>query len=381
MQAIRRVHAILRSLQRGERRGMLPCLTPMLRCALGFACVTFGSESIAVNALAAAGNERRPSKGAAAGAPLAVLKVAAYTNEADGTISASVDYAPPGYALTFSDEFTGNSLNRSKWCTRYVYGGGPALQLPDPACTTSGHGTLDFFNDEKQRYVDYNADGKAMHEVRDGVVMLHATKTRQDGDAPYESAMVRSKALFRADATTSYYITARVRMPDVIGSWPAFWLAPDLKPDGSVAWPPEIDILEGALNGVEDNNRMLHMGAQQQNFGGTGKRGKPRLTYRSSHFEPQYRNYIGQTNIRKVWLEVAVEWTATGICSFLNGVKQSCEDYEWKQNSGQVAPASPILLNLAIGGNWAGRHGIDDGSLPTSFDIDYVRVYRKSRSP
>jgi hypothetical protein len=35
------------------------------------------------------------------------------------------------------------------------------------------------------------------------------------------------------------------------------------------------------------------------------------------------------------------------------------------------------VLNLAIGGKWAGRYGIDDAAFPQEFLIDWVRVYQK----
>ena len=34
-----------------------------------------------------------------------------------------------------------------------------------------------------------------------------------------------------------------------------------------------------------------------------------------------------------------------------------------------------LLLNLALGGSWAGP--VDDGALPESMVVDYVRVYQK----
>jgi hypothetical protein len=34
-------------------------------------------------------------------------------------------------------------------------------------------------------------------------------------------------------------------------------------------------------------------------------------------------------------------------------------------------------LNLAIGGQWAGRYGIDDSAFPQALAIDWVRVYQK----
>jgi hypothetical protein len=36
-----------------------------------------------------------------------------------------------------------------------------------------------------------------------------------------------------------------------------------------------------------------------------------------------------------------------------------------------------LLLNLAIGGNWGGKEGIDDSLFPHKFLIDYVRIYKQ----
>jgi hypothetical protein len=35
-----------------------------------------------------------------------------------------------------------------------------------------------------------------------------------------------------------------------------------------------------------------------------------------------------------------------------------------------------LILNLAVGGAWAGRAGIDDAGFPARLEIDYVRVYQ-----
>lgn len=34
-----------------------------------------------------------------------------------------------------------------------------------------------------------------------------------------------------------------------------------------------------------------------------------------------------------------------------------------------------IILNVAVGGDWAGVDGIDDSVFPQNYTIDYVRVY------
>ena len=36
-----------------------------------------------------------------------------------------------------------------------------------------------------------------------------------------------------------------------------------------------------------------------------------------------------------------------------------------------------LLLNIAIGGDWGGRYGIDHTIFPQQMLIDYVRVYQK----
>jgi beta-glucanase (GH16 family) len=35
-----------------------------------------------------------------------------------------------------------------------------------------------------------------------------------------------------------------------------------------------------------------------------------------------------------------------------------------------------MILNLAIGGDWAGAKGIDDAALPQRLEVDYVRVWQ-----
>jgi hypothetical protein len=290
---------------------------------------------------------------------------------------ASSDYHPTGYSLTFQDEFSGTQLNRSLWCTRLIYGGGPALQVPDSQCASNGTGTLDFLNDEQQRYVDTNRSGQTMHVVSDGVLSLRATRTRtNDSYAQYESAMIRSKRTFVPTTTRSYYLTARVRLPNVRGSWPAFWLLGDRSADGSLNWPPEIDIFEGALNEQDDTAVMLRQGSQSRGGKQTAS-GSQEFTFVSPNYDRTWNNYYSATSLRGVWIEVGMEWTSSGVCYFVNGYKTACENYRWVKDDGGATGAADVILNLAIGGSWAGRYGIDTSKFPTSLDIDYVRVYQK----
>lgn len=291
------------------------------------------------------------------------------------------DKAPAGYELVFADEFSGTALDRSRWCTRYAWSGGNLPRQQDPDCIWVDPNGLDWLNDEQQRYVDVNRQGRALHEVSGGYLHLVATRTGFDIKAPYESAMLRSKEIFRADAQTSYYVTSRMRLPKVVGTWPAFWLIPDRHEDGNSAWPPEIDIMEGALNGEEETETMIHLGAKQQNFGGSGLKGKPPILYAAPEIDTEWTNYHSPTSLRERWVEFAVEWAEKSVCFYVDGKKVLCQSYQWLDNQRRLAPPASIIVSFSVGGNWAGRYGVEDAAFPVSFDIDHVRVYRKTVAP
>ncbi len=290
-------------------------------------------------------------------------------------MTSAPDYSPQGYQLVLFDEFDANSLDRTKWCTRYTWGGGPALQVPDDQCARSdGSGTLDFLNDEQQRFRDFNSLGETMHVVSGGTLKLRATKTGPAGYAPYESAMIRSKLEFKPTSTTSYYITTRLKLPDILGTWPAWWLAAGWGTTNTISWPPEIDILEAPTNNVGQRANTIRQGSQVQGLQTAS--GKMQFTYAAPGYDVQWQNYSPPRTLRGVWLEVGALWTATGVCYFVDGVKTACEDYNWANNAGNSGNAAHVILNLAIGGAWAGASGIEDAKLPTQVEVDHVRVYR-----
>ncbi|WP_170216014.1 glycoside hydrolase family 16 protein [Asanoa ferruginea] len=309
--------------------------------------------------------------------------------------NATADHHLPGYRKTvLRDEFSGTELNRSIWCTRFPYEGGPALEVPDPGCLSADGvaGRLDtlglkFDSDgnqvagqEDQVYRDFNVDGAPMHTVQDGYLSLHATATRPDDPfLKYESAMIRSKKEIEPTAGHSLYLTARVRLPSMQGTWPAFWLAPGFSRFGSANWPPEIDILEGALNVQDDKVNMLHINAINGGVpGGQTADGHSQLTYADPDlYDPQWQNYIAPSSIRDRWTEVGMEWTVDGMCWYVEGTKISCQNYHWQTNEGTQSNPATVMLNLAVGGPWAGRYGVDVASFPTRYDIDHVRIYQQ----
>ena len=275
------------------------------------------------------------------------LKMRSAIDQTEPIASTEGSYVPAGYVLAFNDEFNGTALNRDKWFTRFIYGGG----------------TQDYLNDEQQRYRDNDN-----HRVADGVLSLVARKVANNANGiNYESGMIRS------DWTARYgYYEARVKMPAGRGVWPAFWLNSDVSAAGRLAWPPEIDIFEFVNNGVEDTLNMLHSNVKLS-AGQTAP-----LTYADPAFNTTWSDYIAPFNFNEGWHTVGLEWTATSVTMFVDGKKMYTRSYVWNYADGTLGGPAHILLNFAVGGAWAGRHGIDDSAFPQAFQIDWVRAYQKA---
>lgn len=289
----------------------------------------------------------------AAGARLIVdstsLKMRSAIVQTEAVSFSAGSYVPAGYTLAFNDEFTGGSLKRSKWFTRYIYGGE----------------TQDHLNDEKQRYRDNNN-----HMVTSGVLKLVARKVRSDDPdgVNYESGMIRS------DWTTRYgYFEARVKMPGGRGAWPAFWLTSDVASDGRLSWPPEIDVFEFVNNGVEDRLNMLHSNVVKQTGTTTST-----LLYADPAFSASSTAYYAPFNFNEGWHTVGLEWDPDKVTVFVDGLKLYTRTYQWVYADGTLAGPAHVMLNLAIGGSWAGRYGIDDSAFPQALQIDWVRAYKKN---
>ena len=262
--------------------------------------------------------------------------------------SPSGSFVPAGYTLAFNDEFNGTTLNRAKWHTRMIY----------------NNGTTDRMHDEKQRYRDNDN-----HQVGNGVLSLVARKvsTTDANGINYESGMIRS------DWTSRYgYYEARVRMPAGKGVWPAFWLNSDVSETGRLAWPPEIDIFEFVNNGVEDLPNMLHSNVV------TRDRQPSAISYADPAFNTQYTFWNAPYSFADGYHVIGAEWTPTSVTMYIDGKKIYTRAASWTYDDGTTGGPAHILLNLGIGGAWAGRNGIDDTAFPQALHIDWVRAYRKN---
>lgn len=257
-------------------------------------------------------------------------------------------YVPAGYGLVFNDEFSGSELNRKKWFTRFIY----------------GSETLDRLNDENQRYTDNDN-----HRVSGGVLSLVAKREKlsKPSGINYQSGMIRS------DFTLRYgFFEARVKMPSGLGTWAAFWINSDVSESGRLGHPPEIDFFEFVNNGKDDKVNKIHSAATRTPDGVS-----TRFTYKSRYFIEQHQDYRAPFDFDKGFHTVGVEWTPDDFTLYVDGLKIFTRTVEWRYKDGALAGPAHVLLNLAIGGQWAGRYGIDDAAFPQALAIDWVRVYQK----
>jgi hypothetical protein len=250
-------------------------------------------------------------------------------------------YPPVGYQMVFNDEFQGTALNRRKWHTRMIYAGG----------------TLDHLSGETQRYRD-------THVVSGGILKLPA---KMESDGSVTSAMIRSEWTGRYG-----YFEARVRMPKGIGVFPAFWLNPDVGTDGVLSWPPEIDMFEFVNNGKEDTANMLHSGIVCRN-----PAYPVTLISAQPTWNEQYGYWRAPFDFTDSFHTIGYEWTPGLARLFVDGKHIYARKCPWVRDDGSPGPNAHVILNFALGGSWAGRHGVDTTALSSSFDIAFVRVWQK----
>jgi beta-glucanase (GH16 family) len=275
------------------------------------------------------------------GLALAALAIAAVT----GSNTAWAD----GWKLVFQDEFNQQALDTAAWYTRFIY----------------NNGTLDHFNDEKQRYRD-----NGNHVLKDGILNLIAKAP--DSSGLYPSGMIRSRRTFRYG-----YLEARMKLPPGRGLFPAFWLNSDYDENGKTDWPPEIDIMEFAPNGVTEFTNMVHSNvalSQPNTQGG-------RWYYRDTNFNSQWNFYRAPADMTRDWHTYGMLWDwDNSISMYLDGRLLWSRQYQWRYKDGRTAAPAHILINLAVGGSWAGQGGIDSSAFPASLQVDYVRLCQRAGS-
>jgi beta-glucanase (GH16 family) len=249
---------------------------------------------------------------------------------------------PPGARLVWRDEFNGNRLDRSKWDY-------------DTAYNKRG-----WFNRELQYY---SAGRPENIRVAGGRLVLIARREQLDpkrypdwGGQNYTSAKIVSRG--HASWTYGYY-EIRAKLPCARGTWPAIWMMPTK----SVKWPEEgeIDIMEQV--GAEPNLIYASLHTKLFNHVQKTQRSAQKLLPTSC---TSYHTY------QLDWRPNAITIGFDGRAYLRVRDNQPGGKGAWPFNTSFY-----MILNLAMGGDWAAAKGMDDAALPQRMDVDYVRVWKR----
>lgn len=250
------------------------------------------------------------------------------TSQVSRTTQQTSATAPVGqsagkWALTFQDEFSGTSVNTSKWKNK-----GPTL---------AG-------NKELQKYTPDNLSQK------NGVLDITPEKQTAGGQTKYTSGTLRTDGMF----SQKYgYFEIRAQMPEGQGMWPAFWLRPNY--DSPTRGAKEIDVFE--YIGGKDPNTIHMTNHWGQNYGADHHQKPQKTTLNTA--TSQYHTY-------------GIDWQPDSITWYIDGKPVA------KSTEGVPQEEMFMILNLAIGGKWPGN---PDATTPfgedNAFKVDYVRVYQR----
>lgn len=244
---------------------------------------------------------------------------------------------PAGYLLHWNDEFNGDTLNSKYWNIETWWAGA--------------------YNNELQSYT------KSQNNIilNNGYLYLRAQKETPFN--PNQPGYTSGRITTQDKVEIQYgYWEIKAKLPSGVGTWPAIWML-NSKID-SIPWPysGEIDIMEHV---GYDENRVFFSIHNEELFGdvhGTNQQG----VYYSEEIENDFHIY-------------SVEWNENEIKGFVDGVQYFNISKLSNFNYSQWPYDSPffLIINLAIGGDWGGVQGIDNSIFPSSFIIDYARMFTK----
>jgi beta-glucanase (GH16 family) len=254
--------------------------------------------------------------------------------------------------LLWSDEFNGKkgTLPSSKTWSREIGGGG-------------------WGNSERQFYTD-----KAANASMDGAGRLVITANRISneygdliGDVPGTEDILNrcsecqfTSARMKTARNLSFQygrIEARIKMPQGVGTWPAFWMLGGDLLDG-VPWPEcgEIDIMEFRGDIPDRTTSAIHGPTTPPGSG----LGAAFLSYDS--LSNGYHTY-------------AIEWKKNSITFIVDGrVTGTYSSADTGSRGWVYNQKFFMILNLAMGGTYAGEY-IDPMINQAQLHVDYIRFY------
>ncbi|ANH83422.1 licheninase [Niabella ginsenosidivorans] len=239
-----------------------------------------------------------------------------------------------GWKLVWSDEFNKDGLpDAARW--GYDVGG-------------NGWG-----NNELEYYTKADSNNAV---IKNGKLLIIAKKEKR-GKNTYTSARLVTKG--KGDWLYGR-VEVSAKLPAGKGTWPAIWMLPTNWKYGG--WPAsgEIDIMEN----VGFNSDTVYSSVHTKTFNhviGTQK---------TKGF------YLNDAD--KTFHVYAMEWNKDRIDFFVDdqrffsfsNTRKGFAEWPFDQQF-------HLILNVAMGGNWGGAHGMDENLSKAVMEVDYVRVFQR----
>ena len=253
--------------------------------------------------------------------------------------AAMINSPSPQMRLVWSDEFDEDGLpDASKW----------SYEVGDGCPNLCGWG-----NEELQYYTSAEKENA---RIENGHLIIEARR-EPTGTREYSSA----KLISRRKGDWKYgKIVASAKLPQGTGVWPAIWMLPTEWSYGG--WPAsgEIDIMEFVGYMPDSLFGSIH-------------------TKRFNHkIGTQVTKGIYSNTLSSAFHEYAIEWDEEKIVFSFDG-----KPYQTFVNRKEGSDAWPfdrdfhLIMNVAVGGLWGGKMGVDTSIWPQRMEVDYVRVYQK----
>ncbi len=241
-----------------------------------------------------------------------------------------------GWTCIWADEFSGSAVDETKWNFE-VHGDGGG-------------------NNELQYYTRENA------QVVDGKLVITAKQESYLGD-DYTSSRLTTKY----KGTFEYVrLIVRAKMPTGRGTWPAIWMMPLMSVYGG--WPDsgEIDIMEYVGYDPDTIYSTIHTEKFNHNLGT-----QIGFDIDIENAETEFHDY------EMIWKPGYIKTLVDGqTIGEFNYVAEFTSDVPYSQ-AFPFDQGFFLILNLAVGGNWGGVEGVDNTIFPTTFEVDYARVYKQ----
>ncbi|QEC68512.1 family 16 glycosylhydrolase [Panacibacter ginsenosidivorans] len=238
----------------------------------------------------------------------------------------------PGYTLTWSDEFNGNSINSADWT--FEQG------------NNNGWGNAELENYTNRTQNAFVSSGNLVIEAR--------KETYQTSDYTSARMITKNKKIF-----TYGRVDIRAKLPKGKGVWPALWMLGNNI--DAVNWPAcgEIDIME--LLGQEPNKMYgtLHWGADYTVHQSKGNN----YVLSSGSFDEQFHVYSME------WKQDTIKLYVDDV-QYLTVTKTDLTGSDYPFNKDFF-----FIFNIAVGGNWPGSPD-SNTSFPQRMVVDYVRVFQ-----